>query len=93
MMRFTSYLLGHLNGLDGDVSIVPKFKDFMGSSHWLVEYIIELDNSFEKYWKKYGEWEDFEEFCEVGVIVQLLVSRHGAQPHLHDDGTMSIAVW
>jgi hypothetical protein len=93
MLKFTSYLLGHINGLGGAVEPVPKFKEFMESGHWLAEYITELDKSFDKYWEKYGAWTNFEEFCEIGVIVQLLVGLHGAKPHLEDDGRMSIAVW
>jgi hypothetical protein len=93
LMRFASYLLGHLNGLDSDAARAPRFKAFMESGHWLVEYITELDSCFDKLWENYAKWKDIGEFCEVGLVVQLLVCRHRVHPNLNNDGSMSIAVW
>jgi hypothetical protein len=81
---FTSYLLGHLNGLGGDIDLAPKFKEFLQSGNWLVKYLIDLDKTLEEIWNKYGEWKSFEEFNGIGELVLLLAASDGV--HLTAEG-------
>lgn len=83
-LTFTSYLIGHLNGLDGDVDRALKFKEFVQSGNWLARYLIELDEILEGIWSNYGEWKSFEEFNGIGELILLLAATHGV--HLTEDG-------
>jgi len=83
-LTFTSYLLGHLNGLGGDVDLAPKFKEFLQSGNWHAQYVIDLDKTLEAIWNKYGEWKSFEEFNGLGELVLLLAATDGV--HLTEDG-------
>jgi hypothetical protein len=83
-LTFTSYLLGHLNGLGGDVDLAPKFKEFLQSGNWLAKYLIDLDKTLEEIWNKYGEWKSFEEFNGIGELVLLLAASDGV--HLTAEG-------
>jgi hypothetical protein len=83
-LTFTSYLLGHLNGLGGDVNLAPKFKEFLQSGDWLAKYVIDLDKTLEGIWNNYGEWKSFEEFNGLGELILLLAATDGV--HLEADG-------
>jgi hypothetical protein len=83
-LTFTSYLLGHLNGLGGDIDLAPKFKEFLQSGNWLAKYLIDLDKTLEQIWNNYGEWKSFEEFNGIGELVLLLAATDTV--HLTADG-------
>ncbi|SDH43372.1 hypothetical protein SAMN05216338_100971 [Bradyrhizobium sp. Rc2d] len=77
IMRFASYLLGHMNGLGREIDAAPKFKEFLGSKNSLSQYVIELDNTFDELWDNYGNWTSYEEVDGLGTIVPSLVGTHG----------------
>jgi hypothetical protein len=79
ILRFASYLLGHLNGTGGEIDTAPKFKEFLHSDHWLSHYIIELDSTFDELWEKYGKWTSIDDFAGLGTLVLMLVAKHGVQ--------------
>lgn len=79
ILRFGSYLLGHINGTDGNVAQAPKFKEFLESGHPLAEYILELDSTFDELWKCYGKWTGLDDFSGIGALVLLLVGTHGVR--------------
>ncbi len=81
---FTSYLIGHISGLDGEVDRAPKFKEFFQSGNWLAQYLIELDKVLESIWSNYGDWKSFEEFNGIGELIVLIATTHGV--HLTEDG-------
>jgi hypothetical protein len=66
IMKFASYLLGHINGMGGEVDAAPKFKEFLDSKNWLSEYIIELDNTLDELWDNYGKWTSYKDFNGLG---------------------------
>jgi hypothetical protein len=83
-LTFTSYLLGHVNGLGGDIDPAPKFKEFLQSGNWLAKHVINLGKLLEEIWNKYGEWKSFEEFNGIGELVLLLAATNDV--HLRADG-------
>jgi hypothetical protein len=91
MLKFTSYLLGHINGMGGDVSLAPKFKQFLESDHWLSYRIVQLDKAFDGLWEKYGEWSGVEDFHCLGEAVLDAVSRHGVYAKVID-GQMFVSI-
>ena len=82
MLRFASYLVGHIDGLDGDISLAPRFKEFLDSKHWLAGYIFELNEVFAELWGNYGNWSSPNDFNGLGTLVLLLVGRHGVEASL-----------
>lgn len=84
ILRFVSYLLGHIDGLGGEVDVAPKFKEFLESEHWLGQYIIELDNTFDELWANYGKWTSYEDFDGLGTIVLVLVETHNVSAVVQD---------
>jgi hypothetical protein len=85
ILKFASYLLGHLNGTGGDIDTAPKFKEFLQSDHWLSFRIIELDKAFDGLWDNYGRWTGVEDFYCLGELVLDAVSRHGGYATMLDD--------
>jgi hypothetical protein len=85
ILRFASYLLGHINGTGGELDQAPKFKEFLNSDHWLSEYIIELDETFDELWANYGKWTGIEEFSGLGALVLLLVATHGVHAGVNEE--------
>jgi hypothetical protein len=85
ILKYASYLLGHLNGLGRELDLAPKFKEFLESKHWLAEYVIELDDTLDEIWAKYGEWTGFEDFTGLGSLILLLVARHRLHATLNGD--------
>jgi hypothetical protein len=92
ILRHAAYVLGHIDGLEGDLTPAPKFKEFIESEHWLAEYIIELHDALKEIWAKYEEWRSLGDLEQPGVIVQLLLLRNNVKLHLHDSGEMYITV-
>jgi hypothetical protein len=86
ILRHASYVLGHVDGLQGDMTPAPKFKAFIESDHWLAEYITKLHDTLKEIWAKYGEWTSLSDLEQPGVIVQLLLARNGVKLHLHENG-------
>jgi hypothetical protein len=41
-------------------------------------------------WANYGEWKGLDELDQPGVMVQLLLLRHGINLHVHPSGEMYI---
>jgi hypothetical protein len=85
ILKFASYLLGHLNGIGGDIETAPKFKEFLQSDHWLSYRIIELDKSFDALWENYGKWKDIQEFNVLGLQVLDAVAKHKVYATMLDD--------
>ncbi|MFK4657046.1 hypothetical protein ABIF97_006980 [Bradyrhizobium japonicum] len=85
ILKFASYLLGHLNGTGGDIDTAPKFKEFIKSDHWLSYRIIELDKAFDGLWDNYGKWKGIEDFDCLGELVLEAVGRHGVYARMVDD--------
>jgi hypothetical protein len=85
ILKFASYLLGHINGTGGDIDTAPKFKEFLQSNHWLSYRIIELDKAFDGLWDNYGKWKGVEDFYCLGELVLDAASRHGAFATASDD--------
>lgn len=83
-LTFTSYLLGHLNGLGGDIDPAPKFKEFLESGNGLAKHITSLDKILEGIWSNYGEWKSFEEFNGIGELILELAATDGVD--LTEDG-------
>lgn len=90
ILRHASYLLGHVDGLDSDMATAPKFKEFIESDHWLTEYMVELHDALKEIWANYGEWKSLDELDQPGVMVQLLLLRHGVNLHVDPSGEMYI---
>ena len=91
LMRFASYLLGHLNGLGGDVATAPQFKELLESGHWIAGFIKALDEAFDDVWAQYGAWKDLDDFGDIGTVVQLLVARHGLHASVGEGGGMYVS--
>jgi hypothetical protein len=92
IMRFASYLLGHLKGGDDAEGMAPKFKELMESDHWIVDYIKELDETFDKLWERYGKWEHISEISEIGELIRLMVGIHHVYVQATDDNQMYVSV-
>lgn len=90
LMRFASYLLGHLNGLGGQIDSAPKLKELLESGHWISEYIKALDTACDGVWAQYGEWKDVDDLSDIGSVVQLMVARHGVYANVGEGDGMYV---
>ena len=64
----------------------------MASDHWIADYIKELDETFDKLWDRYGEWEKISEISEIGELIRLMITIHGIHIQRTDDNRMYVGI-
>jgi hypothetical protein len=76
LMKFGSYLLGHLHGREAAMDAVPKAREAL-QGHWFAPYFERLNEALKTLWSKYANWTDRTEFEPIGNILSEIVAEGG----------------
>jgi hypothetical protein len=76
LLKFASYLIGQLAGLDRDLSAAPKAESAL-AGHWFAPFFIRLAQALEGVWERYGKWTSVSDFDPVGEVAKDLVAWGG----------------
>lgn len=78
VLKYASYLLGHLHGLGQSLDDCPSVLEFL-QDHWSASYILRLDQTLRLLMSRCGEWADISEFDEIVLIADDLFSDEGIE--------------
>jgi hypothetical protein len=76
VLKFASYLLGHLHGLGKTISDCDEANNFI-SGHWCEAFIFRLDAALSSLMARYGQWTDISVFNVLDDIADDLFKDGG----------------
>jgi hypothetical protein len=76
LMKFASYLIGHLAGSENQLSAAPKAQEAL-SDHWFASFFERLQKCLQALWEHYGTWSSLSDFETVGLIAKELIADGG----------------
>jgi hypothetical protein len=76
VLKFASYLLGHLHGLGLTISDCNEANNFI-SGHWCEAFIVRLDAALSSLMARYGQWTDISVFNVLEDIADDLFKDGG----------------
>lgn len=86
LLKFSSYLLGHLDGKDIQLADVTAVTEPL-RGHWFKPYFERLHEALRALWGQFGRWDDFALFEVIGtIIIDLLADIGMTFYETHDGG-------
>lgn len=76
LMKFASYLIGHLAGLERDLSTAVRAKIAL-EGHWFAPFFERLRIRLQEQWENYGRWESVSDFDQIGEIANDVLNLGG----------------
>jgi hypothetical protein len=76
IMKFASYLLGHVHGRAEDKNLPSRSQEQL-KDHWFAPYFARLETALEAIWTDYGQWTDQGAFQRIGDILHDVVREGG----------------
>jgi hypothetical protein len=92
LLKYTSYLVGHLSGLDGDFGRAPKAKLLIQNGHWFKDHLLALDSKLDQLWKSYRKWNSLAVFTGIAEVCLELVATDNVYVTRTDTGGIYVAV-
>lgn len=85
LLKFASYLLGHVDGKGIEIAEVSAVAEALGD-HWFEPFFQQLHKALRAIWDQFGQWESPELFDVIGSIVIDLLADIGMTFYQNDDG-------
>lgn len=76
LLKFASYLLGHMDGVGLSLSDLPEAASAL-EDHWFAPFFERLHDGLREIWSQYGAWTAFSTFDVIGAIVIDLLAAGG----------------
>jgi hypothetical protein len=81
LAKFTSYLLGHLDGIDQDYeTAAPETFALIQATPFFVPLFAELKSTLQTMWNSYGEWSSYEVFGPLEQFAENILMAGGVFP-------------
>jgi hypothetical protein len=90
-LKLSAYLLGHLDGLGGNMDDVPQARDLIAKTSYAV-FIERLHAALQDLWSRRGTWASYAEFDVLKDIVRDLLADGGMILTRMPDGRMHVDI-
>ena len=76
LMKFASYLIGHLHGAGLDREEAANAKAAL-NNHWFAACFDRLEDALETLWQSFGTWQSRDEFDPIGDLAEAIIAEGG----------------
>lgn len=91
LMKFASYLIGHLHGAGLEMDAAATAKATL-QDHWFARHFERLEDALQASWKSFGAWTSRDEFEPIGDIAEAIVAEGGVHVTRMGEGELYVDV-